>query len=132
MHVRPDWQRAAGRGWRGPGTRPSFSYSLGRTGSVGELPNTLRLSDPRCHRHVGPVAKVESFFAIRPRRYVSPETIVTALRSSSREPMTSASASSAVVTGTERVLTQGDLRLTFYQGVPVRVVFGMEMGQPPG
>jgi hypothetical protein len=28
---------------------------------------------------------------------------------------------------TDRVLTQGDLRFTFYQGVPVRVVFGMEL-----
>ena len=34
---------------------------------------------------------------------------------------------SALVAGTERTLTQGDLRLTFYQGVPVRVVFGMEL-----
>lgn len=37
---------------------------------------------------------------------------------------------SALVAGTEGTLTQGDLRLRFYQGVFVRVVFGMEMGQP--
>jgi len=39
---------------------------------------------------------------------------------------------SAVVAGTERTLTQGDLRLTFYQGLPRAGCLRMEMGAPPG
>jgi len=35
------------------------------------------------------------------------------------------------VAGTERTLTQGDLRLRFYGDVPVRVVFGMALGERP-
>lgn len=38
---------------------------------------------------------------------------------------------SAVVAGTDRTLAQGDLRLRFYQGVPVRVVFGLDLGETP-
>ncbi len=38
----------------------------------------------------------------------------------------------AIVARSERTLVQGDLRLTFYEGVPVRIVFGMDLSDSPG